>query len=656
MHNKFHLPVINRIILKNCSIFTKEPIVSASFNDGVFCLAGANGLGKSTFLIALNFGITGIIAEPSKKFSSIEKYYSDSIQFSSKFFNGRVTESDRLSSEVTIEFKIADVEYTITRGLFDPKGLRKLEIVENGVVKFTSGNLPQNILHDEYTKQITKDIGLQSFEQFVFLQLFVFTFDERRELLFWNEEVLERCLYLAFGVSPEEARKADNLRKEYEALDSNVRNYKWQATQIRNRIEELESHRKDISTESNIDIIQVFEKLKEYEINLFESVKQIESSENEIKDNELKILEFSAKQSSLKNEYERLFNSYITNNSIFEHHPIITNSINNCKCELCGNEGESVKEAYQKILDSKTCPLCGLQVDQNHSEHDQIFVHLSQIDDDLLKLNTKLEDSYLLKRRLLQELDKGKKINAQLQLEYNAYEKTNRETINRYKFSVATNEMDDVIQKYVAQMQEFIEKKERSSRRRDEKSKELKLLQKQLTKQYASVETKFVPKFRNLAKSFLGLDLDIKLNPRESMSAGISLFLDVNNTPRRQVHQLSESQRFFIDIALRMAIAEFISEIDSKATLFIDTPEGSLDIAYESRAGDMFGEFIEGGNRIIMTANINTSQLLTRLATRCKKSKMQLTRMTEWTNLSQVQVDEQELFEKAYSAIEYSLK
>ena len=53
------------------------------------------------------------------------------------------------------------------------------------------------------------------------------------------------------------------------------------------------------------------------------------------------------------------------------------------------------------------------------------------------------------------------------------------------------------------------------------------------------------------------------------------------------------------------------------ATLYIDTPEGSLDIAYERRAGRMFGKFVEGHERLFMTANINTSQLLQELAPTC---------------------------------------
>ena len=89
--------------------------------------------------------------------------------------------------------------------------------------------------------------------------------------------------------------------------------------------------------------------------------------------------------------------------------------------------------------------------------------------------------------------------------------------------------------------------------------------------------------------------------------------------------------------------------------MLIDTPEGSLDIAYENRAGKMFADFVDKGYDVIMTANINSSQLLLKLAERCGKDKMKVERMTDWTMLTQVQQEEQEIIEKAYAQIENKL-
>jgi hypothetical protein len=99
-----------------------------------------------------------------------------------------------------------------------------------------------------------------------------------------------------------------------------------------------------------------------------------------------------------------------------------------------------------------------------------------------------------------------------------------------------------------------------------------------------------------------------------------------------------------------------MSSTQHPACMYIDTPEGSLDIAYETRAGSMFGDFVKSGNQLIMTANINTSELLHRLASICGQERMQLLRMTEWTYLSEVQQDAEGLFERAYGEIEEKLE
>ena len=132
-----------------------------------------------------------------------------------------------------------------------------------------------------------------------------------------------------------------------------------------------------------------------------------------------------------------------------------------------------------------------------------------------------------------------------------------------------------------------------------------------------------------------------------------SLVIRVNGSDRHSRFQLSESQQYFLDIALRFSLLEYTKS--ENAFMLIDTPEGSLDIAYESRAGKMFADFVAKGYSVIMTANINTSQLLLKLAELCGKDKMKVERMTEWTILTQVQQEEQEVIEQAYNQIESRL-
>ena len=171
--------------------------------------------------------------------------------------------------------------------------------------------------------------------------------------------------------------------------------------------------------------------------------------------------------------------------------------------------------------------------------------------------------------------------------------------------------------------------------------------QRKLEQQYMDVRDRFVPDFNSLAKLFLGVDLDIVLETREN----VMLVLEVKRTKRRAEYQLSESQRFFIDIALRMAFAKFASTNGAGVPLYIDTPEGSLDLAYEAQAGQMIARFANDGHRIFMTANINTSQLLRSIASNSKLG-FAVQRLYRWTELSSVQEKQERKFDQTLNDIE----
>ena len=92
---KFGLPVLRQIKLRAFSLYTERPKVDLDISSGVFCLVGANGIGKSTFIAAVNFGLCGRLPKPGERFRSSDEYFQVVRDFSSSFFDGRITEHDR---------------------------------------------------------------------------------------------------------------------------------------------------------------------------------------------------------------------------------------------------------------------------------------------------------------------------------------------------------------------------------------------------------------------------------------------------------------------------------------------------------------------------------------------------------------------------------
>jgi predicted ATP-dependent endonuclease of OLD family len=61
MRPKFNLPRLSSLTIRNFSLYSRQPIIEIDFRKGAFCLAGANELGKSTFLSILDFALTGTL-------------------------------------------------------------------------------------------------------------------------------------------------------------------------------------------------------------------------------------------------------------------------------------------------------------------------------------------------------------------------------------------------------------------------------------------------------------------------------------------------------------------------------------------------------------------------------------------------------------------
>ena len=292
----------------------------------------------------------------------------------------------------------------------------------------------------------------------------------------------------------------------------------------------------------------------------------------------------------------------------------------------------------------------GVELPQYETDGAAGMDDLRQLDSVIALASTRVAASTLKRARLDEDLQSAQAETDGLNDEVTSVESA-QEAL-RPGGTVAGDAIKSLVSQYQQEIENALRRKEEWRSRQYDAVSNLRLVQQELQTAYAAAELEFVPRFAALAQRFLGLDLEIGLAPRDG---SIGLLLTIEGSRRRQVDQLSESQRYFIEIALRMALCEHMIDRGQAATLYIDTPEGSLDIAYESRAGDMFALFVEEGHRIVMTANINTSQLLRELARRCGAGRMDLHRMTDWTTLSEVQKEAEGLFDKAYRDIEDAL-
>jgi DNA repair exonuclease SbcCD ATPase subunit len=623
--------------------------VEVIFGPGATCLAGANGIGKSTFLTSVLYALTGMVTSTTVPFQSVREFGMAKMNTAEDYFAERTTERHREDATVEVEFKLGQYHYKLSRPVNTLDTLSHLAIyTEDGETIYDSEALlsePTDI-QKRYTTYIPAHSGLETFNQFSFLLHYVATFDERRFLLFFNPRVLEQTIYILFGNTADIADRVDKLKSRANKLDSNARNAKYQASELRKRIKEL--HAEQQKTEGDQGESEYAQLLAELEAD----TTRLDSLRATVTDLNDELTRLSTQRAELESDYKHVFNLEMGAFTDIRKSPLIRQTVANRACDLCGTAGEEVVESVLSEIETHQCPLCSSPLTTSlptpyNSER------LASVDYALVSVSEQILDNRRRISRIRAEID-------DLEISVSRREATIK-SLEEIHPSLSGNEADGetkagirhLIKSYEASIRKLESDARKYRKSRDELKDQVIPLQEQLELQYASVEAQFLPMFRQLAGQFLGLPLSITLDT--SKAGAITFVLTVDGRTRRGGHQLSESQRFFVDIALRMSLLTHISTDGSPCTLFVDTPEGSLDIAYESRAGTMFAEFVKKNQKLVLTANINTSQLLINLARSCGPTRMRIEPMTRWRHLTEVQLSGLDLFSEALSGINSAL-
>ena len=655
---KFNFINIQKIKIRNFSLYSKNgktTEVEENINNGVYCLAGANGLGKTTFLNIINYGLTGLVLAPNKDVLLPKEIEAENKSYTEDYFKGRINAKDYEKAEIEIIFEINKKTYRIVRGFNNRNALRSFEIYKN-----LDNNKTESILNKTnsspeelnrlYQSTLANDMGIGSFENFVFFQLYVLTFDENRRMLFWNEKASTNTLSMAFNDSLDDTERILALKKEMEVFESHGRNARWQATQIKNEMKML------LNTKKEMELLNWDDLKKEYDL-LTNTVEEHEKKFHNLESEYDTLLKrqniINSEILQCKIQYKRLFSQYSEPRSKLLNNQYVQFSKAENECFLCGAKGHHIIEKIEKNLYQDQCPICDTKIDSDKDKfQNQILHQLEEIDKKIEKKNKDLEGLIFESDAKKVELEKA---------EYNYI--TSKERLEKFEKenssisfkSTGDKVTDSLLDEYKKRFEKEDKKSKDYYKQRDKLNPEYENLLKKVEENYKRAETYFVPLFKKLSKSFIGLDLNIYFQKKGAKN--IKLNFELLGTRRTESYQLSESQRFFLDIALRMTLAIYLSKKGNEATLLIDTPEGSLDIAYENRVGQMFADFVVDYNQnIIMTANINASQLLVALAKRCGEEKMYFRRMLEWTDMTEIQKEGEVLFNEVYENIDRALK
>lgn len=455
-----------------------------------------------------------------------------------------------------------------------------------------------------------------------------------------------------------DAERADELAREIQKVNSRIRNVQWeiskQSARLTTLIEEkskTEEARPHYASEDEASAQNEYEEI----------IKELEEGESyhqgytkERQQIYARITELTVEKVRLRKEYEEHYAELYAGNGHLYRNPIIM-ALTSDGCPICHTAHQKLPEHIEQALNQNVCPLCGEHIPETASEQTEIIAKLAKIDNNLSKIEHELEELILRQQTVEEQLDNLKKKIEEL--------KKRKEDIEKKCYSFLLDDAtDDSWSSRIKALQDSISAVEREKFKHIEDRDQLKMeydnLCVSLEKIYRRVQVDFLPIFKKFAKEFTGLDLDMTLvSVTDDGRKMFKFILQIDDTNRDNEFELSESQRFFIDIALRMAIVTFVcSKTTASTSMLIDTPEGSLDIAYETNAGSMFYEYIAANQKMIITANLNSSGLIQTLAGKTKFEKFELISMLKWAKLSSVQNTHFELFERSISTIESKLE
>ena len=264
-------------------------------------------------------------------------------------------------------------------------------------------------------------------------------------------------------------------------------------------------------------------------------------------------------------------------------------------CPICSQDAEDL---VAQVSDSPTrCFVCGNEIHQSTAEglsaqyreiitaHKNLYQGITNkqrkikaIEENQSRLDNDYREKDLYRRTLLQQLREQE------------YRRSNTSEPDRLQA------LDDEYNKYSREKAEFQRQSEEYGRKALE-------LTSRIEEEILSNVARFSAIFASYAERFLGVSCSLEYNSYDDRPKRFYPVID--GKIRKQEESMSESQRFFVDHSFRMSILTFFYQ--SPSFYIVETPDSSLDLSYEKNAAEVFLQFLQKPNIVIVTSNLNNS-------------------------------------------------
>jgi len=582
MEKSIILPQVTSFELTGFKPIFSETI-SASMSEGAFVILGGNGIGKTTLIQSVVYGLAGGLS------SDIED--TKVFRWNHTFFKERLDHTQEEQSTVEVFFRLGENSVGVRRG-FRGDNITSVKINDDEWVSEDADTV--------FGENLRRFGGYRSIQDFAFVVHRLLYLPENRRLIAWDTEAQVRLIMIINQDLIRENEFREN-RAQLKKLDSKKRHihvaigkaekeietlieYEENDDDEEEEREEFENSGDDLGLPSLVESLQrvasqryeVEDKLQESLAELGKISKEIAVLREEIEDAEAGVVANFVKETERGNDLalEKLINSKI--------------------CPACGERHSNLAAQAQRYLREHKCVLCGTDEPRSGAKFD--------FDATKEKLQS-----------LLRQQDAFEEIvnfttEEKASLESREIEIQGRVNTVRYSRSIVS-----MVERNLPEMtlENLRTLNERLIIEEADAAAQIERLKTKLEKDYDEFNQKVnerIGRFRGVyakhATAFLGLPCEL-VEIEEGGHLDLSLFVPAFGGVTRQTERsCSEAQRFFLDIAFRLALIETAGTSKGTATFFCETPETALDLSYVTNVVEMFNNFTSGGNNVLLSANI----------------------------------------------------
>jgi energy-coupling factor transporter ATP-binding protein EcfA2 len=615
--NRF--PVLERLIVRDYRLYPGTPQVSGidfPFQDGISLLAGINGLGKTTLINLIFRLLVGPFDLPKDagagRFGSAAKANVVPWTGRTSFFPQRVADKAQ-NATAELMFRVGDRQFRVKRAM---SSLRLLECRCDGD--------QLAITNDEaaYHGALCAAADAGQFVDFLTSVKYLTFFNEERRDILWDEQAQRQFFRILF-TRPDEARQWIDIEQQISSADSRARNISASVYQMEQDLKDGESL---LINNAGVDA-----RLAAEQALLDADLRRRQELEGRAEDleAELRVLRRDLERSKLAEDEIRRSAEEIRFNRLGALFPsmtetaqyILTQLYADGRCLACEQHSPAAQKKLEDALEAKLCVVCRSDLRASPRALDMPTEAVSDeaIRDIQDRLNVATRQREVLADEESVRASEWRQVLKDL-ADVTAAANTRAKDVEALRSQLPPDPED--LAKLRSNIKDMREREATEKRKRQGAEAIYERLLGQVSSRIETATGRVSTIFQQLIERFLEerCSLTFKtISDRPSQSGRFfqypSLRFEMTAAAfegeqiRSSPDDVSESQREFIDLAFRMALAE-AAATDGALSMVIETPEASLDAIFMSRAAEMLRTFARPPRSIVVTSNLTSSVMI----------------------------------------------